>query len=35
MGEAHAMQESDNFLFQLTSRRICDEIDRIPVTPDP
>ncbi|CAE7501709.1 unnamed protein product [Symbiodinium sp. CCMP2592] len=25
-------QESDNFLFQLTSRRICDEIDRIPVT---
>ena len=29
------MQESDNFLFQLTSRRICDEIDRIPVTPDP
>ncbi|CAE7883466.1 unnamed protein product [Symbiodinium microadriaticum] len=30
---AHAMQESDNFLFQLTSRRICDEIDRIPVTP--
>ena len=27
------VQDSDSFLFQLASRRIVDEIERIPVTP--